>query len=175
MVIVVIKAELMGALIEVLIKGRIECYVKKSSAYNPYSPGQIYDWDFKLSWGDYLFSDSYRGFNPYSGVEYIYYKERSEPIWSCDYVGYALAGAGVSEKEIYGFLKRGRGKHLLEWAGECTGTLFSDYSYQEGDFGYQTRFRSSSQGVLQTEEIYCRGRLAATQLSAGYWREEAAP
>ena len=122
MVIVVIKAELMGALIEVLIKGRIECYVKKSSAYNPYSPGQIYDWDFKLSWGDYLFSDSYRGFNPYSGVEYIYYKERSEPIWSCDYVGYALAGAGVSEKEIYGFLKQGRGKHLLEWAGECTGT-----------------------------------------------------
>lgn len=114
-------------MINVLTIGRTEGYVKKSSAYNPYVPSDIYDWDFKLVCGNYLFTDSYRGFNPYSGVENIYIKNQDEPIWSCDYIGYILENTPVSAEEIYGFLKEGRGNHLLD----CVGSLFIDYSYKK--------------------------------------------
>ena len=154
-------------LFDLLIIGRSECYIKKSSTYNPYVPGKIYDWDFELEHGEYLFTDSYRGFNPYSGVEYIYIKGQREPIWSCDYVGYVFANSSVSEKEIYGLLKKGRGKHLLN----CGGDLSADYSYRDGDFGYQTRFSGDLNAILQTEEIYYRGKLVGTQVAAGYLRE----
>lgn len=115
-----------------------------------------------------MFTDSYRGFNPYSGVEYIYIKGQREPIWSCDYVGYVLANSYVLEKEIYGLLKRNRGKHLLD----CGGDLLSDYSNRDGDFGYHTRFSGDLNSILQTEEIYHRGTLVGTQLSAGYLRDQ---
>jgi len=149
---------------DLLILGRTECYIKKSSTYNPYLPGDIYDWDFKLEHGNYLFTDSYRGFNPYSGVEYIYIKDQRNPIWSCDYVGYVLVNATVSEKEIYGFLKKGRGKHLID----CVGNLLVDYSYKDGNFNYQTGFIDNHEAIVQTEEIYYQGTLVGTQVSAGY-------
>lgn len=159
-----IRAELMS----VLITGRTECYVKKSSSYNPYVPGEKYDWDFELACGNYLFTDSYRGFNPYSGVEYIYIKDQSKPVWSCDYVGYALVNAGVSEKEIYGFLKRGRSKHLID----CAGNPLVDYSYKDGSFDYETRFSGDLKAILQIEELYYHGKLVGTQTSAGYLKVE---
>lgn len=99
-------------LIETIIKGRYEGYVKKSSAYNPYTKSILYDWDFRLEIDDLIFTDSYRGFNPYSGVEYIYDKDNSIPIWSCDYVGYVNQANNVSSAEIYMFLKEARGNHL---------------------------------------------------------------
>lgn len=151
-------------LISILITGRTECYVKKSSSYNPYVPGGRYDWDFELACGNYLFTDSYRGFNPYSGVEYIYIKDQRYPIWSCDYVGYAFSSAGVSEKEIYGFLKRGRSKHLTD----CAGDLLADYSYKDGNYVYHTRFSGDLKAILQTEELYYQGTLIGIQTSAGY-------
>lgn len=151
-------------LISVLITGRTECYIKKSSSYTPYVPGDKYDWVFQLACGDYLFTDSYRGFNPYSGVEYIYIKDQSMPIWSCDYVGYAFLNTEVSEKEIYGFLKIGRGKHLTD----CAGNLIADYSYGYGNFYYQTRFSGDLKAILQIEELYYHGTLVGIQTSAGY-------
>lgn len=154
-------------LFDLLIIGRTESYIKKSSTYNPYVTDDIYDWHFELQHGEYSFTDSYRGFNPYSGVEYIYYKGQREPIWSCDYVGYVLANAAVSEKEVYGLLKKGRGKHLLD----CVGNLLADYSYGDGDFDYQTCFSGDPNAILQTEIIYYRSMLVGTQLSAGYLRE----
>jgi hypothetical protein len=54
---------------DTLITGRMECYIKKSPSYNPYTKSDLYDWTFKLETDDLIFTDSYRGFNPYSGVE----------------------------------------------------------------------------------------------------------
>jgi len=160
----IVKAQL----IDILIIGRTECYVKRSSTYNPYVPGGFCDWNFELEQGEYLFTDSYRGFNPYSGIEYIYIKGRPDPPWSCDYVGYVLTNSFVSEKEIYGFLKKGRGKHLLD----CCGNFFADYAYRDGDFGYKSRFNGNLNAILQTEEIYYLGTMVGTQVSAGYLREK---
>lgn len=158
---------IMAEFMKVLVTGRTECYVKKSSSYNPYVPGDKYDWDFELACGDYIFTDSYRGFNPYSGVEYVYTKDQKTPIWSCDYVGYALANTGISEKEIYGFLKRGRSRHLLD----CAKDPLIDFSYKDGDFDYKTRFSGELKEVLQIEEIYYHGKLVGMQTSAGYLKE----
>lgn len=55
----------------------------------------MYDLKFKLEIGDLIFTDSYRGFNPYSGVEYVYEKDNI-PVWSCDYVGYVDKDANFS-------------------------------------------------------------------------------
>ncbi|AHF06023.1 DUF5680 domain-containing protein [Desulfitobacterium metallireducens] len=151
-------------LFSLLILGRTECYVKKNPTYNPYVPGDIYDWHFELEQGKYLFTDSYRGFNPYSGVEYIYTKDLREPIWACDYVGNVRMNSFVSEKDIYEFLKKARGIHLLN----CGGDLATEYFYKDGEFVYQLRFSGNLNAILQTEEIYYRGTLVGTQVSAGY-------
>lgn len=151
-------------LFDLLIRGRTECYVKKSPTNNPYAPGDIYDWHFELEQGEYLFTDSYRGFNPYSGVEYIYAKGQRDPVWACDYVGYILVDSIVSEQEIYGFLKKGRGKHLLD----CSGDLSRDYTFRDGDFGYQTGFSGGPYSLLQIEEVYLHDTLVGRQIAAGY-------
>ena len=83
-------------------------------------------------------------------------------------MGYVLANSYVSEKEIYGFLKKGRGKHLLY----CGGDLFKDYAYSDGDFGYRSRYSGDLNAILQTEEIYYLGAIIAAQVSAGYLRDK---
>lgn len=150
-----------------LITGRNECYVKKSSISNPYIPGEVYDWHFELEQDQYTFTDSYRGLNPYSGVEYIYIQGQPTPIWSCDYVGYALENPFVVEKEIYGFLKKARGNHLLN----CSGNVMTDFSYKDTDFSYQTTFSGSLNFLLQIEEIHFYDSLIGRQISAGYLKE----
>jgi hypothetical protein len=150
-------------LIQVLRQGRLECYVKKSPTYNPYCPGEKYDWEFELSVGQYLFTDSYRGFNPYSGVEYVFENENSIPLWSCDYVGYANRKLDLSEKEIYGFLKKARETHLNS-NSQC---FFGNYSMREGEFDYVSNFSGNLAGLLQIEEISHRGDLVCRQVTSG--------
>jgi hypothetical protein len=40
-------------LMETLIKGRYDCYVKKSPFYNPYKSSKLYDWEFSLELEDF--------------------------------------------------------------------------------------------------------------------------
>ncbi len=150
-------------LVKALIKGRYECYVKKSSEYNPYVKSELYEWDFKIEIDDLIFTDSYRGFNPYSGVEYVYEKENNIPAWSCDYVGYVNRDAIVSSEEIYKFLKEARGNHLLN----CQDNLFSDYIYENEKFKYETFFQGDVNSLLQIENFYCMNLLVAQQMTAG--------
>ena len=150
-------------LIKTLIKGRYECYVKKSPSYNPYTKSILYDWDFKLEIDDLIFTDSYRGFNPYSGVEYVYEKDKSIPVWSCDYVGYVNQGNNISSDEIYKFLKEARGSHLHT----CNNNLFSNYTYENGTFKYETLFQGDVISLMQVENIYYRNLLVAQQITAG--------
>jgi hypothetical protein len=144
-------------LIEVLITGRLECYAKTSLTFNPYHPGNIYDWEYERLVGKYLFKDSYRGFNPYSGVEYVFEEGKPLALWSCDYVGYAKLKPRVTEKDIYGFLKKGRGGHLKNGRDNFLKT----FGFDEGQFKYQSRFNGSLYGLLQIEEIYHEGDLVA--------------
>lgn len=149
-------------IIEIIKQGRLNCYVKKSPEENPYNPGQIYNWEFEMPVGRYLYTDSYRGFNPYSGVEYI--KDNDPvPIWSCDYVGYAKATDAIPEEQIYNFLKRTRGSHL----SSDIRNFFHNYSATEGDLDYLSAFSGDLKGLLQTEEIFYRGILVFRQVSAG--------
>ena len=156
-------------LIKTIIKGRYECYVRKNSAYNPYRKSEIYDWEFKLETDGLVFTDSYRGFNPYSGVEYIYEKGYSIPVWSCDYVGYVKQNADVSAEEIYKFLKESRGDHLKN----CGYNLFSNHRYENGMFKYETVFQGDANSLLQIEDFYYNNLLAAQQITAGRLKQYA--
>lgn len=148
---------------KILAEGRYECYVRKNSSYNPYKKSEVYDWDFKLEIDDFIFTDSYRGINPYSGVEYIYEKDNNIPAWSCDYVGYVNQGANVSSEGIYKFLKEARGNHLKN----CNGDLFSNYIYENGMLKYETTFQGDVNSLLQIENFYYNNLLVAQQMTAG--------
>ena len=150
-------------------KGRYECYVRKSSSYNPYTKSIIYDWDFKLEIDNLVFTDSYRGFNPYSGVEYVYEKDKNIPVWSCDYVGYVKQDADVSAEEIYKFLKESRRDHLKN----CEGNLFSNHRYERGMFKYETYFQGDVDSILQIENFYYNNLLVAQQITAGRLKQYA--
>ena len=154
-------------LMESLITGRYECYVRKNSGYNPYHKSERYDWAFERKIGNLLFTDSYRGVNPYGGVEYLYEDGRGEPSWSCDYVGYVRRDAGIPAESVYAFLKEARGSHLKS----CGGVLLSDYQYENGPFRYETVFEGGAASLLQTENICYEDRLVARQLSSGRTRQ----
>lgn len=155
-------------LMKALIKGKYESYVKQSSSYNPYSKSVLYDWEFKLPIDDLLYIDYFRGFNPYSGVEYIYEKENDIPIWSCDYVGYVKQDIDVSAEEIYNFLKESRGSHLLH----CDNNLFSNYKYENNTFQYETYFQGDITSLLQIENFYYNNLLIAQQMSSGRLKQQ---
>lgn len=150
-------------LMQLLIKGRYECYVRKSAEYNPYVNSDIYDWEFKIEINGFVFTDSYRGFNPYSGVEYVYISGNNIPIWSCDYIGYVVPDTGIPAGKVYEFLKEARGAHLLN----CNGNLFLDYQYYNGVLQYKTNFQGNASALLQMENFYCDDKLVAEQMTAG--------
>ena len=110
-----------------------------------------------------IFTDSYRGFNPYSGVEYVYEKNNSIPVWSCDYVGYVNQNNNVSSEEIYKFLKEARGNHL----NTCGNNLLSNHTYENGIFKYETFLRGDIHSLLQVENFYYKNLLVAQQITAG--------
>lgn len=150
-------------IIKALIEGRRECYVKKSPSYNPYKKSILYDWEFKLEIDDLIFTDSYRGFNPYSGVEYVYERGNEVPVWSCDYIGYVNKDIDISPGEIYKFLKEARGNHL----NTCNGNLFTNHIYENGTHKYETFFQGDMHSLLQTENFYYKNMLVAQQITAG--------
>lgn len=153
-------------LMAIIITGRSNCYIKKSSVYNPYVKSNLYDWEFTLQQGDFLFTDAYRGFNPYSGVEYVYHKDLAAPLWYSDYVGYVEDLPEVHPGEVYRFLKESRGKHLEQ----CLGNLMTDYEYSNGIWYYENRFTGGMQSLLQVENFFYNSQLVARQLSAGRLR-----
>ncbi|WP_019849945.1 DUF5680 domain-containing protein [Desulfitobacterium sp. PCE1] len=155
-------------LMQILIKGRYECYARKSTDYNPYVKSDLYDWKFTLPIDNYSFTDAYRGFNPYSGVEYIYVDQIKLPIWSCDYIGYVNLDSIMSAEAIYAFLKEARGVHLMN----CQGNLFFDYEYENEFLRYKTYFQGNLAGLLQKEEFFYKNKLVAQQLSAGRLNEQ---
>lgn len=157
------------SIIKAIIEGRRESYVKKSPSYNPYTKSVLYDWEFKLELDDLIFTDSYRGINPYSGVEYVYEKGNGIPVWACDYVGYVNKNSNISTDEIYKFLKEARGNHLNNCAINCN-NLFTNYIYSNGDFKYETFFQGDMKSLLQMENIYFKGLLVAQQITAGRLR-----
>ena len=157
-------------LMSILIRGRMESYIKKSPSYNPYVKSVLYDWEFRLTDDDLVFTDAYRGFNPYSGVEYVFEKGKSVPVWSCDYVGYVKENCIVSPREIYSFLKKARENHLCT----CGGNLFTGHVYEDGPFIYETFFRGDIYSLLQVENLYYNNVHAARQVSAGRIRSEKA-
>ncbi|WP_041736799.1 DUF5680 domain-containing protein [Caldicellulosiruptor acetigenus] len=110
---------------KVIIEGRLSCYVKKTKDFNPYIKSDVYDWEFKKEINQYIFKDSYRGFNPYAGVEIIIEKESNKVVWICDYVGYVLDTCPIDANQVYDFLKEARGKHLVE----CKFNLFLNFTF----------------------------------------------
>ena len=155
--------ELREKLIEILIRGRNECYVKKSAEYNPYVKSSLYDWEFRMKIDEYVFTDSYRGFNPYSGVEYVYDKEGKDVVWFCDYVGYVNDNEEIPAEEIYRFLKESRKNHLMNSKEH----FFDGYRYEKGLLVYITSFNGNLDALLQMENFYYKGTLIAQQISSG--------
>lgn len=154
-------------LAKILIKGRYECYVKKSASFNPYKKSVLYDWEFKFETEHLLFTDSYRGVNPYSGVEYVFEKGNGIPSWTCDYIGYVNKDSNISSAAIYEFLKEARGNHLKN----CNNDLFSNYEYENGLFKYETTFQGDLYSLLQIENFFYNNLPVAQQMTAGRLRQ----
>lgn len=150
-------------LMDIMIKGRMDCYVSKTDSYNPYRISDIYDWSYKLEVNELLYTDSYRGVNPYSGVEYVYEKDNHIPIWSCDYVGYVNHNSSITTKEVYHFLKEARGEHLQH----CDKDLFMNYTYKKGKLKYESSFEGDVHSILQIENYYYENLLIAQHIAAG--------
>lgn len=155
-------------LLNVLIQGRLDCYVSKNDHYNPYISSDLYKWHFEKTIDGFRFSDSYRGFNPYGGVEYVRFEGDKLPLWSCDYVGYVIKDTGLKDGEVYHFLKEARGKHLKE----CNGDLFSDYEYGRDGLFYKLLFQEKNNELLEKADIYYRDHLIAQHIASGKFKRD---
>lgn len=152
-------------LFQLIVRGRLGSYVK-GGQYKE-SKG-LYRWHYEMDEGDYLFTDSYRGYNPYSGVEYIYLKEDKIPVWSCDYVGFVKKESPISEREVYDFLREARGCQLER----SKGSLLLNYSYENGPLKYDTNFSGDMHSLLQFENIYYNDNFISQQISGGRCKTE---
>jgi hypothetical protein len=150
-------------IIQAIIDGRISAYVSKTPGYNPYIRADDYDWYFEKSYGIYIFKDSYRGFNPYSGIETVCMNDNGKPVWTCDYVGYVHKNAGVNVSDVYGFLKESRGKHLKE----CKNDLYSDFEYHKEQFSYKLVFEVHENSILEKADIFYNGKLISQHIASG--------
>lgn len=147
-------------LFEIIVKGRSEAFIK-GGQYK--ETNGIYKKHCELQIGEYKFTDSYRGYNPYSGVEYLYLKDESNPIWHCDYIGYVNVDSPVSDKNVYEFLVDARGSHLIN----CHGNLNMNYIYEKGLLRYETIFKGDMNNLLQFENFYHKDVLIAQQITGG--------
>lgn len=149
-------------LFRIIAEGRSASYVRGA----PYTEvNSLYRWHYEMMIDGCRFTDSYRGFNPYSGVEYVYAGDSQEPIWCADYVGYVRADSPVPDDEVYSFLKRGRGAHLQA----CEGALNTDFVYDEGPLRYETVFTGDMHNLLQLETFYHNGVFIAQQVTGGHY------
>ncbi|WAM35609.1 DUF5680 domain-containing protein [Caldicellulosiruptor acetigenus] len=145
-----------------IIEGRLSCYVKKTKDFNPYEKSDVYDWEFKKEINRYIFKDSYRGFNPYAGVEVIIEKDSNKVVWICDYVGYVLDKCPIGANQVYDFLKEARAKHLVE----CNDDLFKDFTYEKELLKYKSIFELKATGVLEKTDIYYDKELIAQHIAS---------
>ncbi len=99
---------------------------------------------------DWLYQDTYFGFNPFSGQEIVW--KNKTPIWSMNYYGSAQ---GPSPKEIYTFLKQAlksvsvehpfRGPHLFR---------INNFIYINQHTGNLEKFQGLETILHHGEEIY---------------------
>lgn len=155
-------------IIQTIIKGRKLCYVRKTEKINPYvKSDNDYDWTFEQKNELYRFTDSYRGFNPYSGVEVVYSNNYNRIIWTCDYVGYVLSESLEKPSKTYAFLKTARGKHLEE----CEGVFFSNFEFKNDMFLYKLLFECNGNSVLEKADIFHEEKLIAQHVASGIFYE----
>ena len=92
--------------------------------------------EFKYAEGDYKYRDQYVGYNPFSGVELVW--EKNKVIWTMSYYGKVFGFSDILPSEVYAFLRKAlkqvsvespfRGlplfwKDELEYHNETKGTL----------------------------------------------------
>jgi len=53
--------------------------------------------------GEFVYRDKYHGFNPFIGGEVVFCKGKC--IWGMNYYGYIIPSEGISQKEVYAFLR----------------------------------------------------------------------
>lgn len=151
----------------IIIDGRMSCYVSKTADYNPYKKAQDdYRWYFEKDYNAYQFTDAYRGFNPYSGMECIYKLGSDKPIWICDYIGYVLNNIDIDDLKVYEFLKEARGAHLKK----SSDNLFYNYKYLKGDLTYHVVFEVNNDNILERADILYKDELVAQHIASGIIR-----
>lgn len=156
----------MDMIMKALIAGRNDGYLKKTADYNPYRKSELYDWEFNERIDGFLYTDSYRGVNPYSGVEYLFAWNQKLPVWSCDYIGYVNRDEDISVEEVYRFLKKARRFHLLN----CNGNVFAESTFQEGSLYYRTHTTNDASPLLQFEDFFFKNQLIARQIASGIFK-----
>jgi hypothetical protein len=147
-------------LFEIIVAGRLESY-KQRESYKEINA--VYKWYFETQQEEFLYTDSYRGFNPFSGVEYLYLRGSIEPLWYCDYIGFVKKDSPISPKEVFGFLREGR-KNQLETSN---GGLLLNYSYEGGPLKYDTSFSGDIFNLIHFENIFYNDNFIAQMISAG--------
>lgn len=74
------------------------------------------------------------------------------------------AKTGGNGKEVYGFLKKERGRHLKGGREH----FLEDFVYGDGHLSYESKFTGSLHDILEVEEITHEGDLVGRQISAGH-------
>jgi len=54
--------------------------------------------------GEFVYRDRYYGFNPFIGEEVVFCKGKC--VWGMNYYGYIIPSEGISQKEVYEFLRK---------------------------------------------------------------------
>ena len=139
-------------------------YVNSTPDYNPYNKAKDdYDWHFENSNDKYKFTDSYRGFNPYSGIECVYANNSTKPFWISDYVGYVDLSCNIDSSKIYTFLKDARGNRLKN----CNTDLFTNFDYVKDDLSYILKIQRIDNYVLEKVNILYNDNIVAQHIASG--------
>lgn len=148
----------------ILKMGRIAGYVSVNNrGTSPYKKGDIYPNFFKISADGLMYTDQYRGFNPYSGTEYIYEEGNDKPIWYCDYIGWLEENIEISGKEAYAILRELRSLYIERIVDFAR----LDFTYEHNEKGIQVSFEGDWDQFKWVEKYYFQGSLIVTHFSCG--------
>ncbi|MGD9275845.1 MAG: DUF5680 domain-containing protein [Candidatus Pacearchaeota archaeon] len=136
---------------EFLVKAKIATYASESGANEKILEDGAKELTSEK--GEFKYRDRYYGFNPFSGEEIVWKKDKI--IWGMNYFG-KISSDIVSGKEVYNFLKKAmrQVKQDRPFRGPNKFNL-GNFRYVDESTGDVNRFRGIEKIFFNNHEIYC--------------------
>lgn len=149
-----------------VIKALIDAKMQNLLSYFDGEADFIYDEEYDRHFsfdivGTFLYQDSSRGSNPYSGQEFLIDQKSGKKLWICDYTGYFAQKQSFEPAYVYPVLKSGR----LAYLESCGTDLTTAARYEEDGYLYISVTEGPATSMLRHETIYSNDRLIFMQLS----------